>query len=36
MKVYKFEVLIVDYEDYGPDSYKTIIEQHRHLEGGGK
>lgn len=31
MKAYKFEVLIVDHEGYGPDNFRVVIEQHRHL-----
>ena len=27
MKAYKMEVYVVDFEDYGPDSYVTELEQ---------
>ena len=26
MKIHKFEVYVLDFEDYGPDEYKNIIE----------
>ena len=33
MKLLKYTVYILDFEDYGPEEYKTVIEQHRHLPG---
>jgi len=32
MKLLKYTVYILDFENYGPEEYKTIMEQHRHLE----
>jgi hypothetical protein len=33
MKAHKLEVLVIDFEGYGPQEFATIIEQHRHING---
>lgn len=33
MKAYRFEICVLDFENYGPEEYKVIIEQAKHLSG---
>jgi hypothetical protein len=33
MKIIKYTVYVKDFEDYGSDSYKILMEQHGHLAG---
>jgi hypothetical protein len=33
MKAHKLVVTVIDQEGYGVEEYRTIIEQHRHLNG---
>ena len=33
MNCVKYTVYIIDFEDYGAEEYKVVMEQHRHLSG---
>lgn len=33
MNIHQYTLYVIDFEDYGPDEFITIIENHRHLTG---